>query len=394
MTRRAYGDGSLFVERGRLRAKTRDANGRQVNRTLGPADMPKAEAKRLLRAFLAEVAERPAAAADGLTVAEVCDRYLQHVEAVRGRKKSTVEGYGIIVRAHLSSLGNLPADKLTAEDVTRYMTAKLRTGLARQTVVNQLNLLHGVMQHAVKRGWVRQNVVALVDRPEQAKTDPEIRYLDDAEEAALLRAVPADELGGVEAVLYRTAMQAGLRQGELLGLRWRDVDWSAGVIRVRQAWVRGEFSSPKSRRSSRAVPMHDGLAAELERHWQANEKRAFYLGDDDLVFAHPQLGTVLDSSKLRRRFRAAVKAAGLRPIRFHDMRHTYGTRMAAAGTPMRALQEFMGHRSSQTTEIYADFQPDAGQGRGWAERAFGVRTNLRTNLADAGSIGEQVEGLG
>lgn len=367
--RRTYGSGAVFEERGKLRAKTRDAAGRQVTRTLGPATLPKREAERLLRDFLAEVAETPPARADGLTVGEVADRYLRHVETVRGRKRSTVEGYSIILRAHLvPALGRLAADRLSAEDVTRYMTGKLRSGLSRQSVVNHLALLHGVMQHAVKRGWARANVVALVDRPQQAQTDPEIRFLDEAEEAALLRAVPADDLGDVERVLYAVAVEAGLRQGELLALRWRDVDWSAGLIRVRRAFVRGEFTTPKSRRSSRAVPMHDGLAALLERHFQASGWQA----DDDLVFAHPLLGSVLDGSKLRRRFRAAVKAAGLRHVRFHDLRHTYGTRMAGAGCPMRALQEFLGHRSPSTTAIYADYAPDAGQARVWAERAFGT----------------------
>ena len=92
--------------------------------------------------------------------------------------------------------------------------------------------------------------------------------------------------------------------------------------------------------------------------------------DDDLVFCHPALGTVLDPSKLRKRFVTAVSRAGLRPTRLHDLRHTFGTRMAAAGAPRRAIQEWMGHRSSQTTEIYADYAPDVTMGAVWAERAF------------------------
>jgi integrase len=72
------------------------------------------------------------------------------------------------------------------------------------------------------------------------------------------------------------------------------------------------------------------------------------------------------------RFKQALKSAGLRPLRFHDLRHTYGTRMAAAGTPLRTLQGWMGHRDYKTTEIYADFAPDPTQGALWAQRAFGV----------------------
>ena len=83
--------------------------------------------------------------------------------------------------------------------------------------------------------------------------------------------------------------------------------------------------------------------------------------DDDLVFAHPQTGRPYDASKSRVRFKAALKRAELRDLRFHDLRHTYGTLMAAAGTPLRTLQGWMGHRDYKTTEIYADFAPDPTQ---------------------------------
>lgn len=121
----------------------------------------------------------------------------------------------------------------------------------------------------------------------------------------------------------------GLRQGELIALRWRDVDWKARLIRVRRNYTRGRFGTPKSRRSSRAVPMPGRVAVELERHFEHSS----YTGDDDLVFCHPETGNPYDASKIRKRFEAAGKAAGVRSIRFHDLRHTFGTRMAAAKHP-------------------------------------------------------------
>lgn len=177
--------------------------------------------------------------------------------------------------------------------------------------------------------------------------------------------------------------------GELAALRWRDVDWSARVIRVRRSYSRGQWTTPKSRRSSRAVPMADRVARELERHFG----RSAYTSDDDLVFCHPHTGTPYDASKSRVRFKAALRRAGLRELRFHDLRHTYGTLMAAAGTPLRTLQGWMGHRDYKTTEIYADFAPDPSQGAVWAQRAFGDApdsvsdpgTNLGTNLSATGT---------
>jgi integrase len=129
--------------------------------------------------------------------------------------------------------------------------------------------------------------------------------------------------------------------------------------------LRGEFTTPKSRRGSRSVPLADELAGELERHFQ----RSRFQADDDLAFGHPATGRPLDRSKVRKRFKAAVRRAGVREVRFHDLRHTFGTRMAGVGVPMRTLQEWMGHRDFKTTLIYADYSPSERE-REWVEVAF------------------------
>lgn len=105
---------------------------------------------------------------------------------------------------------------------------------------------------------------------------------------------------------------------------------------------------------------------QLDRHFQASA----YQGDDDLVFCHPEIGVPLDRSRLLKRFKAAAKRAGLRPVRFHDLRHTFGTRMARTGVALRTLQEWMGHRDFKTTLIYADYQPAEREAE-LVERAFG-----------------------
>jgi integrase len=242
-----------------------------------------------------------------------------------------------------------------------------------------LGLLHSIFVFAEKRGLATGNPVRLVDKPERHAADPDTRFLDETELEALLAAVRDDEKGPTERCLFLTAAMTGLRQGELLGLRWRDVDWSAARIRVRQSYVRGEFGTPKSRRSSRSVPLADRVAGELERHF----KRSPFQADEDLVFCHPGTGTPLDRSRLLKRFKAAAKRASIREVRFHDLRHTFGTRMAAAGVVLRTLQEWMGHRDFKTTLIYADYQPSAGEAE-LIERAFGQGAKRGAKLSESG----------
>ncbi len=320
-----------------------------------------------------------------LTFDQVGQRYLQHLEEVMQRKRTTIQDYRIMLRRHLGPyFGPKDVAKLTPRDVDAYIASKRRSGLSVKTITNHLNFAHGVLSFALKRGWVTINAVAMTDRPPSPPTDPDIRSLDREELEALLRAAAEDLLGATDRALWMTAAMTGLRQGELAALRWRDVDWSAGLVRVRRSYSRGQYTTPKSRRSSRAVPMVDRVAGELELHFQ----RSAYTGDDDLVFCHPHSGRPYDASKSRVRFKDALKRARLRPLRFHDLRHTYGTRMAAAGTPLRTLQGWMGHRDYKTTEIYADFAPDPTQGALWARRAFGEEATHPKPTSALGCGGE------
>jgi integrase len=147
----------------------------------------------------------------------------------------------------------------------------------------------------------------------------------------------------------------GLRQGELIALSWLDIDWTARRIRVADDFPRGrvdERDSPKSH-EGRSVPMADRVAAELERHFQRTQFRA----ETDQVFCHPETGSPLDPSKIGKRFKQALRRAHLREITFHELRHTFGTQLAAGGVPLRTIQEWMGHGDAKTTEATATIRP-------------------------------------
>jgi integrase len=261
------------------------------------------------------------------------------------------------LRVHLGPfLGARSIDRITSEDVTRLLARLHRSGRRPKTVRNVFSTLHSVFELAVKRSWLAANPCKLVDPPE-VHPSTDIRFLTQRELIAVIeRGIPADEWGRIERPLYLMAAMSGLRQGELLALRWMDLDPSARKVRVRRAWVRGEFKAPKSRRGSRGVPLADDLVEALREL----AEHSAYVADDDLVFAHAHSGRPLDRSKVRKRFQAACRRTGVRVVRFHDLRHTFGTRVAASGdVSLRALQEWMGHRDPHTTLIYADYQPGA-----------------------------------
>lgn len=142
-----------------------------------------------------------------------------------------------------------------------------------------------------RRRWVGANPCEGIELPGVPEPE-EIRFLDEAEWEAVLRHVVCGPYESLDRAFYLTAIMAGLRHGELIALRWRDVDWMAGRVRVRQNWVLGEFDTPKSRRGSRSVPMADRVAGELDRLY----KHAREPGDDDLVFPDPITGGPLDKA--------------------------------------------------------------------------------------------------
>jgi len=130
--------------------------------------------------------------------------------------------------------------------------------------------------------------------------------------------------------------------GELLALRWRDVDFTAATVRVRASYANGYLTTPKSGKV-RAVPLAPDVASALA----LLGRRGHWRSDDDLVFAG-EAGGFLDGSALRRRYKAALVAAVLRPLRFHDLRHTFSTRMITTDDARR-VQEWMSHADIQTT---------------------------------------------
>lgn len=390
MGRRTRGTGHLYEKWGSYYGRWRRADGRWLNRVVGPVRTPgssdgltRAQAERALRRLqdTEERAPRPIRGAVVPTVDDVSDSLRQQLR-LRGARRSYLDGCESMQRVHISPrLGSKPVTDVKTAHVEAVATAMLSAGLAPKTVRNVITFLHSIFEHALDRRLISENPARRATRPgrrRQGDANPDLQFLGLEEPDAVIRAIsddvvvrvpaptrrgrpgpspppPPDVLGPVLRVIVLAAAMTGLRQGELLGLRWRDVDWGAQRIRVRNTYARGEHSAEgKSDLSTRrSVPMADRLAGELDR-WS---RRTVYTGENELVFAHPNTGNPLDRSKVTRRFQDACRAAGVRPIRFHDLRHTFATRLAASGQPMRTIQEFLGHADSKTTQIYALYAP-------------------------------------
>jgi integrase len=386
-TPRSYGSGGLQERNGKWIGHA-VVRGKRVSRTLGPARAPSSSdgltrrmAEDRLRAWITTVQNAPVPVMERMTVKDAGEALIASLTA-EGRKTSTLQDYESALRVHLAPhFASTPIANIDRRDVEAFVTAQRDRGAAPKSIRNRLGLLHSIFTYAEREGWVTSNPVRLARKPRITTTDPDLRFLDAEELEALLHAVRDDVRGPTEKVMYMTAAMTGMRQGELLALRWMDVDWPAGRVRVRRSYVRGEYGTPKSKRSSRAIPLAPVLAGELDLHFQ----RSAYQADDDLVFPHPQTGAPLDRSRLLKRFKAALRRAGVRDARMHDLRHTFGTRMAAQGVPLRTLQEWMGHRDLQTTQIYADYQPNANREADLVGRAFARQPDVRDDAVDGGS---------
>jgi integrase len=332
-------------------AKYRLPDGRQVQKRLGPAwtDRGRPAAgnftKRTAEAWLREVlveARRgtlPGSVRSGATFADAAAEWLRFIEEDRERKPSTLRDYRSALKVHLlPAFGDRPLESITDDDIEawrRSLPRELSNRMKNKLIIQ----LHGIFRRARSVWKLSANPVALIEK-HPIRSSGGIEVFSPEEVWALVRAA-RDE---IDSAIFLTAAFTGLRMGELLALCWRDVDFGGSTLRVRQNFAGGQLTTPKSGKV-RSVPLAPDVATALARlgsreHWV----------DDDLVFASP-VGSYISDAALRPRFKSALKRADLRDLRFHDLRHTFGTRMISQAD-IRRVQEWMGHADIQTTMKY------------------------------------------
>ena len=359
-------------------AKYRLPDGRQVQRKLGPAwsgrGRPPAGyfTKRLAEDWLRETLDHarrgtlPGMVRTGATLADAAEEYLRFIEHDRNRKPSTVRGYRWIVDGQIvPAFRDRRLEDITSADVEAWVRSlKIKPSSRTKALV----LLHGIFARARKVYGLPINPVSDVEKPSVSNSG-DIEIFSPEEVWALVRAAASEQ----DAAIYLTAAFTGLRLGELLALRWRDVDFAGSVIRATASYSAGHLTTPKSGKV-RSIPLAPDVGQALARL----AARKHFTGDGELVFPG-ETGSHLDGSALRRRYREALRAAELRELRFHDLRHTFGTRMIAVAD-IRRVQEWMGHADIQTTMKYLHYSPRDGDAE-LVARAFQIEAQTGASRA-------------
>jgi len=298
-----------------------------------------------------------------LTLGEYLTLWLK--DSIRGTVRvSTYEVHRHMIEPHIvPALGRLKLKDLNPAHVRGFYRNKLDSGLSPATVRKMHSVLRKALKQAVLDGLIPRNVCEAVKPPKVERK--EIKPLDQEQAKVLLEAARGDRLEA----LYVLAVHTGMREGELLGLEWEDVDLERDVLRLRRALIREggkvvleDLKTPKSRRSVRLTrAAGDALRTYLERQLEEMERWGALYQPGGLVFA-TESGTLINPSNLRNRsfkplLRWAFGEAGP-DICFHDLRHTCATLLLSQGTHPKLVQELLGHATiAMTLDTYSHVIP-------------------------------------
>lgn len=301
-----------------------------------PAGTSKREAERQLTEIVGEVQNGTYREIKKITFAEYAALWLDSY-AKSKTKLSTFESYKHIIKNHLTPvMGDYLLTELDTGRLQRYVAMRLGT-VKPKTVINELVPLKEMFKHAVLWGYLKVNAAEYVERPRVEREEMEILT---PEEVGLL----LDHSSPKRKTLFLTAVLTGMRRGELLGLKWGDIDRNYTQIHVRRSLWKGQFVTPKSKKSERKIDLSPHLAEALRQH-----KLTCPASELDLVFCNSEGAPVEPDNMVKRDFLPVLKKAGINRVRFHDLRHTNVALRIEQGQNIKYIQHQLGHASIQTT---------------------------------------------
>ncbi len=280
----------------------------------------------------------------------------------------TFERYSELLRRHVAGhIGNLPVQKLAAPDLVALYGKLVKEGrddgegLAARTVGHVHRVLHRALKHAVVWKIVQANAAASASPPRVEQT--EIEILQPARLDHILKVLRQDPIYPIMV----TALGTGARRGELLGLRWQDVDLDRGEVRIERSIEQTKkairIKAPKTRRGRRAISLPAFAVAEIRSHWKQVQEQRLALGLGKSAAGDPVFGTITGEVRrpdgLTKEWASAAKRAGV-DVTFHGLRHTHVSQLIAAGLDVLIISRRIGHANAATTlNVYGHLFPDS-----------------------------------
>ncbi len=308
---------------------------------------------------LEEAKFRTLATGKDQTVKQFLEYWLEDVQKPTVRPNTYTSNHSIVHKHLVPGIGHIKLQKLTAAQLQSFYAKKLKEGSSASHVSMFNAVLHKALAHAKRIKLVGMNVSEDVDLP--AAPSREIQPLTPEQARTLLEGVKGHAL---EALLT-LAVTTGMRRGEILGLRWSDIDFEKGVLHVQRTlsyiahygFVEGQPKTPKSRRDILLPPFVLGV---LEHHRTIQVEQRSSIGslwvDRNLVFCDKSGGFIVPQTLLDQ-FSKALKNSGLPHTRFHDLRHSAATLLLSMGVPDKVVQELLGHTTNAQTNKYTHVLP-------------------------------------
>jgi integrase len=361
MAKRGHGEGSIYQRKDGRWVAVITLENRKRKMFYGKT---RKEVQEKLRVALNEQKQGILATGPQQTVRQFLEQWLEEVHK-QSLRPSTYKAYRMYLDKRIFPiLGYLQLQKLTPQHVQSFYNRKLQEGLSAKSIRNTHGLLHRALDKAVQWGLVPRNVCDAVSLPKQ--TRHEIQPLTEKQARQLLIAARGHSLEG----LLIVAVTTGMREGELLALRWRDINFDNRSLHIQRSmgYIPGkgylEFE-PKTPRGRRKIVLSPFVCEALKQHrtrqLEIRLKGGERWQDRDLVFCNIY-GGYLDPSHLRQRFDKLLKEAGLPDVRFHDLRHSAATILLSIGVPAKVVQEILGHSQiSMTMDTYSHVLPDMQQ---------------------------------
>lgn len=347
MSKRPHGEGTItyWEEKKLWVAKFTLPNGKRKTKY----GKTQKEVKEWLREQIEAVSNGVWVEKENITFSDFIDRYMSDVAAHTLRPK-TIESYASLIRIHIKpALGELKLNAIRPDQLQGLYSLKLNQGLSKRTVQYIHSIVHKILDQAMKWGLVARNVADMVSAPSPGKKAPQT--LTAPQVKRLLEVVKGDRLYP----LYVLAVTTGMREGELLGLRWEDVDLGKGVIHVRQAvqQLTGRglvITEPKTAKSKRTIRLSVYGIDALPNPGSG------------LIF-HTASGKPIGPRNLIRHFRKACLKAGLPQMPFHSLRHTFASLLLSQNVHPKVVQEMLGHSTiTLTLDTYSHMLPDMQDG--------------------------------